>query len=166
MHRTGHHIAQFNWGILAYDWDDPRVADFVNGVALVNGAAERADGFVWRMSDADMEAAQQDTAGSLGGNPRLASTLSVWRDVDALQAFVWNTVHRQFYNRKAEWYDPQPGPRLALWWVPKGHVPDIAEASARRHHLETHGPSDAVFGWAEVAPQGEWRHKQCGKVAS
>lgn len=165
MQPAGHHIASFNWGVLSYDWDDPRVADFANGLDAVNGLAARSDGFVWRLGDDDMEAAQLDPDGSLGGNPRLASTLSVWRDVPSLEHFVWNTLHKRFYDRKAEWYAPGQGPRLVLWWVPQGHRPTIAEAAARKALLETQGPSADAFGWAQVVPDGLWRHAQCGEVA-
>ena len=131
MQPEGHHIAEMNLGVLRHDWDDPRVKDFVDGLELVNGVAERSPGFVWRMGDAEMDAAQRDAAGPLGGNPRLASTLSVWKSVAALEHFVWNTVHRAFYARKAEWYDVVETPRLVMWWVPAGHRPCVAEGMER-----------------------------------
>jgi hypothetical protein len=34
---------------------------------------------------------------------------------------------------------------LALWWVPEGHTPTIAEAQERLAHLEGHGPSPHAF---------------------
>ncbi|WP_226780554.1 DUF3291 domain-containing protein [Oceaniglobus trochenteri] len=145
---AGHHIAEFNVGILSHDWDDPRVADFVNGLDLVNRVAARSPGFVWRLGDDDMEAAQNDVAGVLGGNPRTASTLSVWRDVPSLEHFVWNTVHKRFYDRRHEWYDMGAVLRLVMWWVPEGHRPTIAEAKARFDLLDRDGPSDRAFGWS------------------
>ena len=35
----------------------------------------------------------------------MAVNLSVWRNVEALERFVWATVHKQFYNRKTEWFE-------------------------------------------------------------
>ena len=152
MQPDSHHIAEFNIGTLAHDWDDPRVADFVNNLDLVNGIAERSPGFVWRMTDDDMDAAQNDGAGVLGGNPRTASTLSVWESAETLGHFVWNTVHKRFWDRRGEWYDEteQTGPRLVMWWVPAGHRPTIEEAKARLDHLAREGESDHAFGWAHL----------------
>ena len=31
--------------------------------------------------------------------------MSVWESVEALERFVWATVHKQFYNRKGEWFE-------------------------------------------------------------
>jgi len=147
---AGHHIAEFNIGVLSHDWDDPRVADFVNGLDLMNGAAARSPGFIWRLGDDAMDAAQNDGAGVLGGNPRTASTLSVWRDVASLEHFVWNTVHKRFYDRRAGWYAMGAALRLVMWWVPEGHRPTVAEAKARIDLLERDGESDDAFGWSRL----------------
>lgn len=104
MHPPGHHLAELNLGILKYDWDDPRVADFVNGLDLVNRVAMRSPGFVWMLPEEQMHFEQTSDEGNMGANPRMASTLSLWESVDCLEHFVWNTVHKQFYDRKAEWY--------------------------------------------------------------
>lgn len=147
------HLAQFNWGVLRADWDSPEIADFVNGLDRVNAAAERSDGFVWRLTDDAMEAAQLDPDGPLGGNPRLASTLSVWTGVAALERFVWASVHKLFFARRGEWYleaDQIPGPRMVLWWIPAGTRPTVAEAVERAEHLRRNGDSDRAFGWAHA----------------
>ncbi|MCR8546262.1 DUF3291 domain-containing protein [Salipiger sp. P9] len=165
MQPDGHHLAEFNLGVLKYDWDDPRVKDFVDGLDLVNGIAQRSAGFVWMMSGDEMEAEQLAPEGALGGNPRLASTLSVWEDAASLEHFVWNTVHKRFYDRKAEWYDAVDSLRLVMWWVPEGHRPTTAEAMARFRHLETHGDSAFAFGWAHLKEAELWKTKQCGEAA-
>lgn len=46
------HLAELNIGTLHYPQDDPRVAEFMNNLDLVNGLAERAPGFVWRLQGA------------------------------------------------------------------------------------------------------------------
>lgn len=145
---TRQHLAVFNWGVLRYDWDAPEVADFVNGLDLVNKAAERSKGFVWRLDDAGMEAAQLDPDGPLGGNPRLASTLSVWDDAASLKSFVFKSVHKVFYKRRAEWFAPDQGLRLALWYLPAGTLPTIAQAAVRAERLRREGDSDYAFGWS------------------
>ncbi|GHE01434.1 hypothetical protein U879_14800 [Defluviimonas sp. 20V17] len=166
MQPTGHHIAELNFGVLRHDWDDPRVKDFVDGLDLVNGVAARSPGFVWRLGDDAMEAEQNDPEGALGGNPRTASTLSVWEDVASLEAFVWNTVHRRFYERRAEWYDAVKSLRFVMWWVPEGHRPGIAEGMARFRHFEAHGDSDHAFGWAHLKDAQLWKTRGCSPMAA
>ncbi|QMU57808.1 MAG: DUF3291 domain-containing protein [Boseongicola sp.] len=155
------HLAEFNIGTLRYDWDDPRVADFQSNLDRVNGIAQRSPGFVWQMSGDQMGDAQLDPAGPLGGNPRTASTLSVWKDAKSFEAFVWNTVHKQFYDRKAEWFGQRDGARLVMWWVVEGHRPTIAEAKSRLDHLDIHGDSDDAFGWAHLSGAHLWKTKVC-----
>jgi hypothetical protein len=100
-----------------------------------------------------MEAAQCDPSGAMGGNPRFASTLSVWRDFKSLDHFVWNTLHKHFHARRDEWYAPGQGLRLVMWWVPEGHRPTVDEAVERAHLLRDTGDSDAAFGWHYLVAQ-------------
>src|SRR5215475_14487815 len=46
-----HHLAQLNIGRIRYEIEDPRMANFTNNLALVNGFAEGTPGFVWRYND-------------------------------------------------------------------------------------------------------------------
>lgn len=156
-----HHLAELNFGTLKYDWDDPRVRDFVDNLDLVNGIAAQSPGFVWRLSDDEMGVAQNDPTGPFGGQPRIASTLSVWRDVASLEQFVWNTVHRQFYARRREWYDMIGNSHLVMWWVPPGHLPSVAEGMARFDHHGLHGDSDHAFGWAWLKEAQLFKSKAC-----
>lgn len=150
----GRHLAEFNIGILKYDWDDPRVADFADNLDRVFELATRAPGYVWHLSDPQMEAAQLDPDGPLGGNPRTASTLSVWKDLESLKHFAFHTVHKRFYDRRGEWYDDADqgwgGIRLVMWHIPQGHLPTIGEAVERLRHLADHGETDHAFGWSHA----------------
>ena len=159
---AGHHLAEFNCGVLRYDWDDPRVADFADNEPRVNALAERAPGFVWRLSSEEMEREQLDAQGALGGNPRMASTLSVWADAASREHFVWNTVHRAFYARRAEWYDATDSHRLVMWWIPEGTRPTVADGVARLAKLEAEGPSAEAFGWADLKDAHLWKTRGCG----
>ena len=149
------HLAEFNIGVLRYDWDDPRLADFQNNLDRVYKIAERSAGYVWHLDPAQMEMAQLDPEGSIGGNPRAASTLSVWKDAKSLRDFTYNTVHKHFYDRKSEWYDPADqlwsGHRLVMWWVEQDHRPTVAEAVDRLNALESHGQTDAAFSWDHLS---------------
>ncbi len=160
------HIAEFNIGTLRHDWDDPRVADFADNIDRVNAIAMRSPGFVWMMDEDAMEAAQNAVNGVLGGNPRTASTLSVWENAARLGEFVFTTVHKAFYARGPEWYEPQTTPRMVLWHVPVGHRPSIEEAAERLAHLTENGPSDFAFGWDHLpkADRG-WEAFRCDHAA-
>ena len=147
---AGHHLAEFNFGVLTHEFEHPKIADFTNNIDRVNAVAARSVGFVWRMTDEDMEAAQHDPLGVLGGNPRVASTLSVWRDAQSLLTFVFNTVHKQFYDRASEWFTPGISGKMVLWWVPEGTRPGIEEAVARYEHWTAEGDTDFAFGWTHL----------------
>lgn len=163
------HLAEFNIGTLKYDWEDPRVADFLNNLDRIYALAVRSKGYVWHLDGAEMEAAQVDGSGVLGGNPRTASTLSVWEDTASLEAFAFNTVHKQFYDRKSEWYDDAEqvwgGHRIVMWWVPAGHWPTVEEAAARLEHLIANGNTDHAFNWHHLKDAPLWAARNCEETA-
>ena len=49
--RMTQQLAELNIGRVRYPLDDARMAGFVDNLALVNGLAERSEGFVWRLKD-------------------------------------------------------------------------------------------------------------------
>ena len=150
------HLAQFNIARIHYPLDDPRMAEFVDNVARVNGLADKIPGFVWRLQDESGNAMNM----RVYDDPTILPNLTVWKDVQALERFVWRTLHRRFYARREEWFAPVK-PSLVLWWIPGSHRPDIAEGVTRLDHLIAHGPSDYAFGWREVAGANLWRTARC-----
>jgi hypothetical protein len=152
------HLAQFNVGRMRYANDDPRMAEFVNNLATVNGIAERTPGFVWRYQD---DSGSATNTRPFDGDPRMAINLSVWRDVESLERFVWQTVHKRFYGRRAEWFEHMAERYMVMWWVPAGNQPGIAEAIERLRHLQKHGPSDHAFGWESLPAAKLWQSARC-----
>jgi hypothetical protein len=150
-------LAQLNIAQLAYPIDDPRVADFVDNLDRVNALAERSDGFVWRFVDPTGQLALD------GGfdDPAVIVNMSVWRDAESLEHFVWNTVHKQIYRRRAEWFSLMGEQHLVMWWVDPGHEPSVAEARARLDHLRTHGDGDHAFGWSHLPHVKLWQQARC-----
>lgn len=150
---TVFHLAQVNIAHLRAPLDDDALADFVAGLAPVNALAEGAPGFVWRLQDDAGDATaipgfewdRGDTAGVI-------TNLSVWTDVDALKAFVRSDLHRSFLRRRAEWFHRHAEATVALWWVPAGTVPTVADAEVRVRHLREHGPTEVAFGFASLHP--------------
>ena len=101
----------------------------------------------------------------------MAVNLSVWESVEALERFVWQTVHKRFYGRRPEWFDSMDGPHFVMWWVPAGHRPPLIEAKERLEHLAAHGPSEHAFGWESVAvgaivENGAMRARRAGGITA
>ena len=92
----------------------------------------------------------------------MAVNLSVWESVEALERFVWATVHKQFYNRKGDWFEKLGTPHFVMWPIPSGHIPDLEEAMGRLAHLTAHGDSDFAFGWSHLAHIKLWMSRKCG----
>lgn len=161
---TGQHLAELNVGRLVGQTDDPRLKDFMDNLARVNAIAERSPGFVWRLVGEDDATGATDL--SLPGHDApdgraMAVNLSVWESAEALEDFVWNTVHKRFYNRKAEWFSPMAQPHFVMWWVPEGHRPTLEEAAERLAHLTEQGPSAFAFGWESLPNIQAWRSQRC-----
>lgn len=78
----------------------------------------------------------------------------------ALEHYVWQTVHKRFYGRRENWFEPHEGPSLVLWWGAAGHRPDVDEAVARLMHLKALGPSEHAFDW-QMASAQMWKTAQC-----
>jgi hypothetical protein len=124
----------------------------------VNALAERSEGFVWRLKDDSNNA----TAIRPANDPTMAVNLSVWETVEALERFVWATVHKQFYNRKGDWFERLGTPHFVMWPIPSRHIPDLEEAMGRLAHLAAHGDSDFAFGWGHLAHIKLWMSRKCG----
>jgi hypothetical protein len=152
------HIAQLNIGRFRYPTHNPRMAGFMLNLDRINALAERSEGFVWRLKDDSNNA----TAIRLGSAPTMAVNLSVWESVEALERFVWATVHKQIYNRKSDWFETLGAPHFVMWPIPIGHIPELGEAMARLDHLTRCGDSDFAFGWNHLAHIKLWMSRKCG----
>ncbi len=151
------HLAQLNIGRFRYSTDDPRMADFMNALDLVNGLAERSKGFVWRLKDESGNA----TNFRPFPDPQMAVNLSVWENAEALERYVYQTVHKRFYGRREEWFEKLDRPHFVMWWIAAGHIPTLAEAKERLDHLAAHGPSEYAFGWESIAAAQLWKTARC-----
>jgi Domain of unknown function (DUF3291) len=154
------HLAQFNVARIRYLLDDPRMAEFVDNVARVNALAEQIEGFVWRLQDASGHAMNM----TVYGDPTLLPNLTLWQSPQALERFVWQTLHGRFYRRREDWFEPIATP-LVMWWVPAGTRPTMAEGVKRRDHLIAHGPSEQAFGWESLPEAQLWRTQRGVKAA-
>lgn len=150
-------LAQINIARLRHPEGDERVADFFANLDRINGAAERMPGFVWRLKDESGDA----TAIQVYDDPMIIVNMSVWRDVESLERFVWQTVHANIYRRKTGWFEAMSKPHFAMWWIDAGIMPTAEEGRRRLEHLQENGPSDHAFGWESVPAAKLWREQRC-----
>ena len=115
-------------------------------------------GFVWRLQDDGGDA----TGIQAFDDPAVIVNMSVWRDPETLERFVWNTIHKAFYRRRAEWFGLMEAQHFVMWWVDeRAPPPDLLEAKARLSHLQAHGDSDFAFGWAYLPHVKLWQQARC-----
>lgn len=136
-----HELAQVNISRLGFPLDSPQLKDFVDGLDPVNAVADRAEGFVWRLRSDSGNA----TDVPVFGDDWLIVNMSVWRDFEALTAFMYTGRHRELMARRREWFEPVREAVTALWWVPAGERPTVADAEERLLHLREHGPTERAF---------------------
>ncbi|MBV9420610.1 MAG: DUF3291 domain-containing protein [Alphaproteobacteria bacterium] len=152
------HLAQVNIGRVLGEPDDPRMADFYGNLARVNALAERMPGFVWRLKD---ETGDSAMALHWPGDPTMNVNMSVWETAEDLGKFVFQTVHRNIYARKHDFFEMPKENTVALWWVEPGHIPTLDEAKERLEHLNAYGPSDFAFGWVDLPSAKLFLEKKC-----
>ena len=148
---AAYELAQVNIARLKAPLDSPQLKDFVDNLDPVNADAEAADGFVWRLKGDSGDA----TDVSVFGDEWLIINLTMWRDTNALTAYMYQGRHREMLARRREWFERVQEAMTALWWVPAGHRPTVAEAESRLLHLRTNGPTPYVFTLrTSFPPQG------------
>ncbi len=140
-----YHLAQLNVATLKAPLDSPELKDFVDNLDRINALAESSAGFVWRLVGDGNDAT---SLRPLGDN--VIVNLTVWQDTDALRNYVYKSAHVEIMKRRREWFTRMGDAYMAMWWVPKGHVPTVAEAVAKLHHLRAHGPAPEAFTFGEA----------------
>ena len=133
--KRGYELAEVNIARLLAPLDSAQLADFVAGLEPINALGDAAPGFVWRLQDNDGDA----TSFRPFDDDWILVNLTVWTSPETLRAFVYSDEHRAYLRRRREWFERLDEAVTALWWVPAGHRPTVAEARARLEHLGTRG---------------------------
>ncbi len=141
------HLVQLNIATLQHPLDDARIADFVNALPIVNEAGEQSPGYVWRLQSDGGDA----TDIRVFDDPLMILNLTVWESLDALKAFAYRGIHREFFRRRAEWFVPG-STRTALWWTPAGSLPTTDDAKRRLEFIDVFGASPYAFGMGQNQP--------------
>ena len=86
-------------------------------------------------------------------DPLVIVNLTVWESIEALEAFAYREAsHLAVLRRRREWFERHTEAPTALWWVPTGHIPSVAEALDRLALLRAEGPSARAFTFRERFP--------------
>jgi hypothetical protein len=150
MADDGFHLAQVNIARMLAPIDDPVMADFVAQLDEINALAEATPGFVWRFQGAEGNATYLRPY----DDDRIIFNMSVWDSVEALKGYVYRSAHAGVMRRRKDWFAKFDGAYTALWWVPAGHLPTVAEAKERLESLQRLGPTARAFTMSQVfAPE-------------
>jgi len=145
---SAYELVQLNIGIARGPMDSPVMAEFAANLERINALAERSPGFVWRLQTEDGEA----TAIRPFADENMLVNMSVWRDVESLNSYVYSSAHLEVMRRRREWFERMTEAFLVLWWVTKGHRPSIVEAIAKLEILRSKGPTPEAFTFRKAFP--------------
>jgi len=140
------HLAQANIARPRAPLEHPQLADFVGLLDPINAIADESPGFVWRLQTDDGNA----TSLRIFNDDSMLVNMSVWTDVESLRRFVYQSPHLEVFKRRSEWFHRLAEIYMALWWIPAGYIPTIADAEERITHLRAHGPTPYAFTFASV----------------
>ncbi|MFE5241203.1 MULTISPECIES: DUF3291 domain-containing protein [unclassified Streptomyces] len=144
------HLAQVNVGRILAPLDTPQLSDFVAQLPEINAVADQAPGFVWRMVD-DGGADSTDLRPE-ADDRMLLINCSVWESVEALQDFTYRSAHLKVLARRREWFERLAEFHHAMWWVPAGHRPSMAEAMDRIALIRAEGEGPGAFTFRSPHP--------------
>ena len=154
---SAYELAQLNIAIMKEPLESPSMADFVANLDRINALAENSPGFVWRLQTEEGDA----TAMRPLGEGTLVN-MSVWHDAESLNEYVYKSAHVEIMGRRKEWFERVQEAYVVLWWIDKGHRPDIQEAIAKLELLRAKGPTAEAFTFRHAflppdAPQPQSR---------
>ena len=141
------HLAQVNIGTVREPIDSPLLADFVAALEPINKLADESPGFVWRLQTEDGDA----TSIRPFDDDTILVNMSVWESVESLGDFVYRSAHTPYMRQRRKWFQHMDL-YMALWWLPAGILPDVADVTPRLDHLREHGPTPYAFTFRQPFP--------------
>ncbi|MCO6415857.1 DUF3291 domain-containing protein [Siccirubricoccus sp. KC 17139] len=155
--------------------DSEVMSGFVAMIPSVFGEAEGSGGFLGRavLPDRTRPPFGQDfgpwgvfgvprfyDGGTEPGQVTVASTLSLWRDIEAVRCFAYGGLHKAALAKRGEWFRRPEWPTYVMWWVADEETPTWAEASRKLEALHDLGPTLSAFNFKiPFDPQGrQLRH--------
>ena len=121
--------------------NDPVMKEFVDNLDTINELAEKSEGFIWRLKD--------DSNNATNINPyndeQVIINISVWESIEALEKYVYKSLHTDFLRRRKEWFQAFGKVYTAMWWIPAGQYPTVEEAVEKLDYLQNNGASPEAF---------------------
>ena len=137
------YLAQINIAKMLGPIDSEIMADFVANLDNINQLAESSNGFAWRLKDDTNNA----TSIKIFDDDFLIVNMSVWKDLESLFDFVYKSNHVEIFKHRKEWFEKMQDMHMALWFVPAGHQPGVAEAIERLQYLRNNGETPYSFSF-------------------
>jgi hypothetical protein len=137
------HLAQVNIGKIVAPMNSPQMAGFADNLDKINALAENSEGFIWRLKDDSNNA----TSIKVFEDDFLLINMSVWKNIDYLYKYVYQSAHADYLKRRKEWFEKMPEMYMALWYITETHIPNSTEAIERLQFLRSNGDSPYAFGF-------------------
>ncbi|MFT3698786.1 MAG: DUF3291 domain-containing protein [Kofleriaceae bacterium] len=138
------HLAQANVAYAIAPADDPKMAPYMARLDEINRLADTSPGFVWRYLTDSRDPSQREFP-----DPLVLFNMSVWESIDTLHAYTYRTRHSEVYAQRKTWFVDEKavigGHAIAMWWIPAGELPTVAEAKRRLDFITANGPSEQAF---------------------
>lgn len=136
------YLAQVNIAKRLAPMDDPIMQEFIANVERINAIADESEGFFWRLKDED-----KDDAISVFQDDSLIINMSVWKSLEALFNYTYNSGHIEVFKRKKEWFSKMKMMHMAFWYVPQDYEPTFEDAKGRLDYLNTYGETPYAFSF-------------------
>lgn len=148
-------LAFMTVGILREPVGHEQVQGFVDRVPTVYEAADTSDGFHGRSirdlgtylhswGEVKLPACYPQPT----PNDKIASTLSLWADLESVAAFAYFGPHGEALTKRREWFGKTDLPVYVAWWVNEDHAITWAEGCERADFLHQNGPTAQAFDFA------------------
>jgi heme-degrading monooxygenase HmoA len=138
------HLAQANVAYALAPADSPLLAEYIARLDEMNRLADESPGFVWRYLTDSRDAAQREF-----DDPYVLFNMSVWKSIEDLHRYTYRTAHSEVYAARRKWFASETavvgGHALAMWWIPAGEIPTVAEAKERMALVTRVGPTERAF---------------------
>jgi hypothetical protein len=144
---SAYELAQLNVARMKEPLESPTMADFVANLDRINALAEGSPGFVWRLQTEEGNATALRPLGA-----DMLVNVSVWRDVESLNTYVYQSAHVEIMRRRKEWFERTREAYVVLWWIPRGHRPTVSEAISKLELLRAKGPTREAFTFRHAFP--------------
>jgi len=136
-----YHLAQVNVAKMLADLNDPVMCGFVQRLEEINLLAESSAGFVWRYQSDEGDATYLRPY----EDKNILFNMSVWESLETLKGYVYNSAHLELLKTKKNWFSKLGGPHMALWWVPKGHIPNVSAGLEKINIIQEKGACREAF---------------------